>query len=141
MHNQMYSLFLRIQTALQCHNSCKSHKIMVTIEFSQTDQLRNDFMAIQGLDHVNINTSNMKETMRFYKDLLNFTDEFLLPFDLPITWLYTRENALIQLMISDSESYGICNPVDQFPFYATSFEETKQRLENANWKFRCSDVS
>ena len=114
---------------------------MVTIEFSQTDQLRNDFMAIQGLDHVNINTSNMKETMRFYKDLLNFTDEFLLPFDLPITWLYTRENALIQLMISDSESYGICNPVDQFPFYATSFEETKQRLENANWKFRCSDVS
>ena len=29
-------------------------------------------MGIKGLDHVNINTSNMKDTMSFYTDLLDF---------------------------------------------------------------------
>ena len=30
-------------------------------------------MGIKGLDHDNINTSNMKDTMSFYTDLLDFT--------------------------------------------------------------------
>ena len=31
-------------------------------------------MGIKGLDHVNTNTSNMKDTMSFYTDLLDFID-------------------------------------------------------------------
>ena len=45
-------------------------------------------MGIKGLDHVNINTSNMKDTMSFYTDLLDFTDGFRPPFDFPGAWLY-----------------------------------------------------
>ena len=40
-------------------------------------------MGVKGLDHVNINTSNMKDTMSFYTDLLDFTDGFRPPFDSP----------------------------------------------------------
>ena len=40
-------------------------------------------MGVKGLDHVNINTSNMKDTMSFYIDLLDFTDGFRPPFDFP----------------------------------------------------------
>ena len=38
-------------------------------------------MGIKGLDHVNINTSNMKDTLSFNVDLLDFTDGFRPPFD------------------------------------------------------------
>ena len=40
-------------------------------------------MGIKDLDHVNINTSNMKDTMSFCTDLLDFTDGFRPPFDFP----------------------------------------------------------
>ena len=33
-------------------------------------------MGIKGLDHDNINISNMKDTMSFYTDILGFTDGF-----------------------------------------------------------------
>lgn len=97
-------------------------------------------MGIKGLDHVNINTSNMKDTMSLYTDLLDFTDGFRPPFDFPGAWLYAGGNAVIHLVFSDSEPNVICNPVDHIAFEATGFEETKQRLENENWEFRCSNV-
>ena len=52
-------------------------------------------MGIKGLDHVNINTSNMKDTLSFYTDLLDFTDGFRPPFDFPGAWLYAGGNAVI----------------------------------------------
>ena len=51
-------------------------------------------MGIKGLDHVNMNTSNMKDTMSFYTDLLDFTDGFRPPFDFPGAWLYAGGNAV-----------------------------------------------
>ena len=38
-------------------------------------------MGIKDLDHVNINPSNMKDTMSFYTDLLDFTVGFRPFFD------------------------------------------------------------
>ena len=81
-------------------------------------------MGIKGLDHVNINTSNMKGTMSFYTDLLDFTDGFRPPFDFPGAWLYAGGNAVIHLVFSDSEPNVISNPVDHIAFEATGFEET-----------------
>ena len=40
-------------------------------------------MGIKGLDHVNINTSNIKDTMIIFTDLLDFSDGFSPPFDFP----------------------------------------------------------
>ncbi len=50
-------------------------------------------MGIKGLDHVNINTSNMKDTLSFYTDLLDFTDVFRPPFDFPGALLYSGGNS------------------------------------------------
>jgi len=48
-------------------------------------------MGIKGLDHVNINTSNMEDTLSFYVDLLDFREGFRPPFDFPGAWLYAGE--------------------------------------------------
>ena len=86
-------------------------------------------MGIKGLDHVNIRTSNIKDTMSFYTDLLDFTDGFHPPFEFPGAWLYAGGNAVIHLVFSDSEPNVIINPVDHIAFEASGFEETKQRLK------------
>ena len=51
-------------------------------------------MGIKGLDHVNINTSNMKDTMSFYTDLLDFTDGFRPHFDFSGTLAYLMRHKL-----------------------------------------------
>ena len=49
-------------------------------------------MGIKGLDHDNINTSNMKDTLSFYTNFLDFTDGFRPPFDFTGAWLYAGGN-------------------------------------------------
>ncbi len=80
-------------------------------------------MAIQRLDHVNICTSRPEETMSFYTAILDFTEDFRPP-----------------LVFSDNIPKETQNVVDHIAFEAVGFEETKRRLENANWEFRCSEV-
>ena len=97
-------------------------------------------MGIKGLDHVNINTSHMKDTLSLYVDLLDFTYGFRPHCDFPGAWLYAGGNPVIHLVFIDSEPKVICNPVDHIAFEVTGFEETKLRLENGNWEFCCSNV-
>ena len=97
-------------------------------------------MAIQRLDHVNICTSRPEETMSFYTEILDFTEGFRPPFNFPGVWLYAGESPVIHLVFSDNVLKETQNAVDHIAFEAVGFEETKRRLENANWEFRCSEV-
>ena len=97
-------------------------------------------MAIKILDHVNIRTSKARETMNFYTEILDFSEGFRPPFDFPGAWLYAGESAVIHLVFDNSEPSDNYNPVDHIAFEASGYQETIQRLENANWEYRCSDV-
>ena len=97
-------------------------------------------MAIKSLDHVNIRTSKSRETMNFYTEILDFSEGFRPPFNFPGAWLYAGESAVIHLVFDDSEQSDNYNPVDHIAFEAAGYEESMQRLESANWEYRCSDV-
>ena len=97
-------------------------------------------MAIKCLDHVNIRTSKAKATMKFYTEILDFSEGFRPPFNFPGAWLYAAESAVIHLVFGDSDPSDNYNPVDHIAFKASGYQETMQRLENANWEYRCSDV-
>ncbi|GIT09352.1 MAG: hypothetical protein CM1200mP30_29820 [Pseudomonadota bacterium] len=43
-------------------------------------------------------------------------------------------------MFDDSEPSYNYNPVDHIAFEAAGYQESMQRLENANWEYRCSNV-
>ena len=38
---------------------------------------------ISGLDHINIETNNLEETVRFYEEVLGFENGVRPPFDFP----------------------------------------------------------
>ena len=97
-------------------------------------------MAIKSLDHVNIRTSKARETMKFYTEILDFSEGFRPPFNFPGAWLYAGESAVIHLLFDNSEPGYNYNPVDHIAFEASGYQETMQRLESANWEYRCSDV-
>ncbi len=97
-------------------------------------------MTIKSLDHVNIRTSKARETMNFYTEILDFSEGFRPPFNFPGAWLYAGESAVIHLVFGDSAPSDNYNPVDHIAFEASGYQETMQRLESANWEYRCSDV-
>ena len=43
-------------------------------------------------------------------------------------------------MFDNSEPSDNYNPVDHIAFEAAGYQESMQRLESANWEYRCSDV-
>ena len=97
-------------------------------------------MAIKSLDHVNIRTSKARETMKFYTEILDFSKGFRPPFNFPGAWLYASESAVIHLVFGYSKPSDNYNPVDHIAFEAAGYQETMQRLESANWEYRCSHV-
>ena len=97
-------------------------------------------MAIKSLDHVNIRTSKARETMKFYTEILDFSEGFRPTFNFAGAWLYAGENAVIHLVFDDGESSNNYNPVDHIAFKAEGYHETMQRLESANCEYCCSDV-
>ena len=97
-------------------------------------------MAIKSLDHVNIRTSKARETMKFYTEILDFSEGFRPTFNFAGAWLYAGENAVIHLVFDDDESSNNYNPVGHIAFKAEGYHETMQRLESANCEYCCSDV-
>ena len=97
-------------------------------------------MAIKSLDHVNIRTSKAGETIKFYTEILDFSEGYRPPFNFPGAWLYADASAVIHLVFDNSEPSDNYNPVDHIAFEASGYQETMQRLERANWEYRCSDV-
>ncbi len=78
--------------------------------------------------------------MNFYTGILDFSEGFRPPFNFPGCWLYASESAEIHLVFDNSEPSDNYNPVDHIAFVASGYKETIQRLENANWEYRYSDV-
>ena len=46
-------------------------------------------MSVGVLDHYNISTRKLPETIKFYEDVLGFTNGPRPPFDFPGAWLYS----------------------------------------------------
>ena len=98
-------------------------------------------MPIQGLDHINIQTSRCKETLQFYTELLDFQEGFRPPFDFPGAWLYAGERAVIHLVERQGVPECIDNPVDHVAFEAQDFDKTCNQLETAGYPFQTADVT
>jgi len=97
-------------------------------------------MTIKSLDHVNIRTSKAEETRKFYIGILDLSVGFRPPFNFPGVWLYAGDSAVIHLVFGDSDPSYNYSSVDHIAFEAEGYHETMQRLESANWAYRCSDV-
>lgn len=92
-------------------------------------------MAINTLDHVTINTSNLDACKKFYGETLGFEDGPRPALDIPGAWMYCGDQPVLHIMAMPDAPTGPTGPLDHVAFRCTDFDEIKQRLNDAKLEF------
>ena len=100
-------------------------------------------MSVVTLDHFNIRTSKLAETVRFYEEILGLTKGARPDFAFPGAWLYSEGKPVVHLVDISPTSEpqkpdsGV---VHHIAFASRDFSGMKQRLESKGFAFRTREV-
>lgn len=92
-------------------------------------------MAVNTLDHVNINTRDLDACKKFYGEILGFEDGPRPEFGIPGAWMYCGDQPVIHIMAMPDAPAGPTGPLDHVAFRCTDFDGFKQRLDAAGLEF------
>ena len=95
------------------------------------------------LDHYNVSTRNLKDTVKFYEDVLGFVNGPRPPFDFPGAWLYSAGHPVLHLNDisgTDKQQRADSGVIDHVAFGSRGFEAMKQHLSGKHVPFRVNLV-
>ncbi len=90
---------------------------------------------IGGLDHINIETTDLDASMRFYEELLGLENGWRPGFDVPGAWLYVDDQPVIHLVVRDVVHEGPTGAIHHVALKATGLEAMTERLERSGVAF------
>ena len=97
-------------------------------------------MSIQGIDHINIGTDKLAETITFFEGL-GLTAGWRPPFDFPGAWLYSGDQAVVHLVeLTTGKTASEVSALDHFAFAIGDFDGMKTKLDDAGVRYRASAV-
>lgn len=100
-------------------------------------------MSVGVLDHFNIRTRKLDDTVRFYEDILGLEKGPRPDFAFPGAWMYSEGKAVVHLVdISRTEEpqkpdSGVVHHV---AFVSRGFADMQQRLESRKFKYEARQV-
>lgn len=100
-------------------------------------------MRVGMLDHYNVSTRKLDDTVRFYEEVLGLKNGPRPPFDFPGAWLYSEGHPVLHLNdISPTDrlqpaDFGV---IDHVAFGSRGFEAVKQHLSERDVPFRVNAV-
>jgi catechol 2,3-dioxygenase-like lactoylglutathione lyase family enzyme len=100
-------------------------------------------MSVGVLDHYNISTRKLPETIRFYEDVLGFKNGPRPPFNFPGAWLYSGTHPVLHIndiSQTDKEQRPDSGVIDHVAFGSRGFEETKKHLASKGIAHRVNQV-
>lgn len=95
------------------------------------------------LDHYNVSTRKLGETVRFYEDVLGFQNGPRPPFNFPGAWLYSAGHPVLHLndiSQTDREQRSDSGVIDHVAFGSRGFEAMKTRLAGKGVNYRVNEV-
>jgi catechol 2,3-dioxygenase-like lactoylglutathione lyase family enzyme len=95
------------------------------------------------LDHYNVSTRKLGETIRFYEDVLGFENGPRPPFDFPGAWLYSQGSPVLHLndiAQTDKRQPPDSGVIDHVAFSSRGFEAMKQHLTAKGVPHRVNQV-
>ena len=95
------------------------------------------------LDHYNVSTRKLGETVRFYEDVLGFQNGPRPPFNFPGAWLYSAGHPVLHLndiSQTDREQRSDSGVIDHVAFGSRGFEAMKTRLAGRGVNYRVNEV-
>jgi catechol 2,3-dioxygenase-like lactoylglutathione lyase family enzyme len=100
-------------------------------------------MSVGVLDHYNVSTRNLGETIRFYEDVLGFKNGPRPPFNFPGAWLYSDGHPVLHLndiSNTDRQQRSDSGVIDHIAFGSRGFEAMKQHLAGKGIPHRVNQV-
>jgi catechol 2,3-dioxygenase-like lactoylglutathione lyase family enzyme len=95
------------------------------------------------LDHYNVSTRNLKDTVKFYEDVLGFVNGPRPAFNFPGAWLYSAGHPVLHLndiSQTDRQQRPDSGVIDHVAFGSRGFEATKQHLSGKGVPYRVNQV-
>ena len=84
---------------------------------------------IGGLDHINIETTDLDASVRFYEEVLGLKPGWRPAFDVPGAWLYVDDQPVIHLVVRETVNEGPTGAIHHVALKAQGLEGTTDRLE------------
>ena len=100
-------------------------------------------MSVGVLDHFNIRTRNLGETVRFYEDVLGLEKGPRPNFAFPGAWMYSEGRAVVHLVDispTDEAQKPDSGVVHHVAFVSQGFSGMKQRLQGKGIEFESREV-
>jgi catechol 2,3-dioxygenase-like lactoylglutathione lyase family enzyme len=100
-------------------------------------------MSVGMLDHYNVSTRNLRDTVRFYEEVLGLVSGPRPPFDFPGAWLYSEGHPVLHLndiSPTDKPQRPDSGVIDHIAFGSRGFEAIKQHLTRKGVPFRANEV-
>ena len=100
-------------------------------------------VGVGMLDHYNVSTRNLDDTVRFYRDVLGFVNGPRPPFDFPGAWLYSDGHPVLHLndiSPTDRPQRPDSGVIDHIAFGSRGFEAMKRHLAQKGVGFRVNEV-
>jgi catechol 2,3-dioxygenase-like lactoylglutathione lyase family enzyme len=100
-------------------------------------------MSVGVLDHYNVSTRKLGDTVHFYEDILGLVNGPRPPFDFPGAWLYSEGHPVLHLndiSPTDKQQPADSGVIDHIAFGSRGFEAMKQHLAQKAVSFRVNVV-
>ena len=96
-------------------------------------------MAIIGLDHINIRTTELARTRAFFTEVLGLTVGWRPDFPFGGAWLYAGEKDVVHLVeVSRAGAATRGSALDHFAFAIDDYEGTERKLKEAGMAYEPS---
>jgi catechol 2,3-dioxygenase-like lactoylglutathione lyase family enzyme len=100
-------------------------------------------MSVGKLDHYNVSTRKLKETVQFYETVLGFENGARPPFNFPGAWLYSDGHPVLHINDisgTDREQRPDSGVIDHVAFGSRGFEAMKKHLAGKGIQHRVNQV-
>jgi catechol 2,3-dioxygenase-like lactoylglutathione lyase family enzyme len=100
-------------------------------------------MSVGVLDHYNVSTRKLNETVQFYEEVLGFTNGPRPPFNFPGAWLYSAGHPVLHLndiFKTDAQQRADSGVIDHVAFGSRGFEAMKRHLTGKDVPYRVNQV-
>ena len=98
-------------------------------------------MAILGLDHINIRTTELARTTAFFTEVLGLTVGWRPAFPFGGTWLYAGDKDLVHLVeVAKAGVPSRGSALDHFAFAIDDLRDAERRLRTAGLAYECAEA-
>jgi catechol 2,3-dioxygenase-like lactoylglutathione lyase family enzyme len=100
-------------------------------------------MSVGVLDHYNVSTRKLRETVAFYEDVLGLVNGPRPAFNFPGAWLYSDGHPVLHLNDisgTDQQQHTHSGVIDHVAFGSRGFEAMKKHLNGKGVPYRTQQV-